>query len=390
MNGYSSELMKKIRVNLKNRPYDILVGRGLLKQAGKLLKSVASGRKVFVVSNRKIAKAAGIFKILNASLKKSGFEVIYHELPNGNEKDKSETELLKLWKSMARARLDRSSTVIGLGGGVAGDIAGFAASTYMRGINVVQIPTTLLAQVDSAIGGKTGIDLTNAKNMVGTFHQPKLVISDLDLVAHLPLGVLQGSFAEIIKYGVIRDPKLFELLEAYGEAFLTHAAQKRLSGRDFAFLQNVVARSAKIKAEVVAKDEYETKGLRMILNYGHTFGHALEGASNYKLTHGQAVGYGMHLAACLAHRLGLAGPRFVIRQGCLIESLGLSTDILEVGRKNRLHSKALIDLMLRDKKTRSGRVRFILPRRIGKVEVVTFQKPDLALVRDIFRKLGIR
>lgn len=390
MSGCLNKSMKKIKVNLQNRSYDIVIGRGLIRQAGQFLKSIAAGRKVFVVSNRKIAKSAGILKLLSASLKKSGFQVIYHELPNGNEKDKSEIELLKLWKSMARAGLDRSSTVLALGGGVAGDIAGFASSTYMRGIQFVQIPTTLLAQVDSAIGGKTGIDLASGKNMVGTFHQPKLVICDLNLIVSAPLDVFQNSFAEIIKYGVIRDARLFDLLERNGDQFFVHLSGKRLSKRDFTFLEEVVSRSAKIKAEVVSRDERETRGLRMILNYGHTFAHALEGASHYKLSHGRAVGYGMHLAACLAHRLGLATTGFVIRQACLIESLGLSTDVLEVAQKNRLQSKALIDLMLRDKKARDGKVRFILPRRIGKVEVVTLQKSKLALVQDLFRNLGIR
>jgi len=382
--------MKKIKVNLKNRSYDILVGRGLLRQTGKFLKSLSAGRKVFIISNRKIAKSAGFLKPLTVSLVKSGFQVIYHELPHGNEKDKSEAELLKLWKSMSQAGLDRSSTVVALGGGVVGDVAGFAASTYMRGIRFVQIPTTLLAQVDSAIGGKTAIDLMNAKNMVGTFYQPKLVISDLDLITSVPPEVFQNSFAEIIKYGVIRDSKLFELLERYGEIFLKNLENRRLTKQDFLFLENVVARSAKIKADVVSRDEFETKGLRMILNYGHTFAHALEGASGYKLPHGRAVGYGMHLAACLAHQMGLATTGFVIRQACLIESLGLSTDVVELARKNRLQSRVLIDLMFRDKKARDGKIRFVLPGRIGKVEVVTLQKSELALVQNIFKKLGIR
>lgn len=382
--------MKTIKVNLKNRSYNILVGRGLLRQAGKFLKKLSAGRKVLVVSNQKIAKSAGFLKPLSAALTKSGFQVIYHELPHGNEKDKSEAELLKLWKSMSRSGLDRTSTVLALGGGVTGDIAGFAASTYMRGVRFVQIPTTLLAQVDSAIGGKTGIDLADAKNRVGTFYQPKLVITDLDLITSVSVDVFQNSFSEIIKYGVIRDPKLFELLEKYGKIFLTHLSKKHLSRQDFLFLEDVVSRSAKIKTDIVSRDELETKGLRMILNYGHTFAHALEGASGYKLPHGRAVGYGMHLAACLAHQMGFVTAGFVIRQACLIESLGLSTDVVKLARKNRLQSGALIDLMLRDKKAHDGKVRFILPRRIGKVEVITLQKSGLVLVQNIFRKLGIR
>ncbi len=381
--------MKRISVSLKHRSYDILVGRGILSEAGKKLKALGVGQKVLIVSNRRVAREAGFLSKLAKSLAASGFKWFYHELRFGDERDKSEKELLKLWAHMVRIGLDRTSTVVALGGGVVGDVSGFGASTYMRGINVVQVPTTLLAQVDSAIGGKTGIDFLGTKNVVGSFHQPRLVISDLNTIAKFPLKYFQHSFAEVIKYGVIRDPGLFVMLERYGKIFLAHAKAEMLASKDFGFLEEVVLRCAKVKAKIVEADERETKGLRMILNNGHTFAHALEGMSNYRLAHGPAVALGMALAARLSERLGLVNSNFVSRQNRLIQTCGLPADLKPFAEKFRISWDRFSTLLHRDKKSVGKTVRFILPVGVGKVEVKVFNNNQLKPVRSLLKEFGV-
>ena len=352
--------MKKIPVRLGDRSYSIIVGRNLLSSLGRFLKPLQLGSKVLIVSNKKVA---GYFlKTVSRSLAQSGFKVSHYLLSHGNERDKSEQELLKLWQAMARIPLDRKSAVLALGGGVVGDLAGFAASTYMRGIPFIQIPSTLLAQVDSAIGGKTGIDLRAAKNMVGTFYHPRLVLADIDTLRRLPLAEFQNSFSEVIKYGMIQDAGLFRLLENKLDWFLSSAAVHSFGAKQMAFLETVVWRSARIKAKVVEEDEREMKGKRMILNYGHTFAHALEGASGFKVSHGQAVAWGMILAGELAVRLGIFSPQAQIRQKSLIQKLGFRLQYTLSARK-------IMSFMKRDKKVVDGKLRLILPRGIGRVEV---------------------
>ena len=379
--------MKKIRVQLQNRSYDIVIGRGLLAKVGALIKKVTVGKKVLVVSNHKIAKQIGLLKPLTTSLKRSGFDVSYHELRHGDERDKSLISLNTLWNSMVKNKLDRSSAVVALGGGVTGDVSAFAASTYMRGIRAVQIPTTLLAQVDSAIGGKTGIDLPLGKNLVGTFYQPNLVISDLSLIEYLPLSVVRASMAEIIKCGVIRDVQLFELLEKKGKAFADRFAGRSLAKQDLNFLETVVYRSAKIKALVVERDEHETKGERMILNYGHTFAHALEGVSGYRLPHGEAVGLGMILAARLGVLLGITPTELENRQFRLISAMCPSASLKPLIRSYRLSWSALKPYFFRDKKTLQGVVRFIVPTKLGQVIRLEIKGRDWNLVRSAVESL---
>lgn len=361
--------MKKIKVRLGERSYSIVIGRNLLPSLGKLLKPLTLGRKVLIVSNRRVA---GLFlAAVRNSLSRTGFKVAEpYLLPHGDERDKSGKVLFRLWSHMAREGLERGSTVVALGGGVVGDVAGFAAATYMRGINLVQVPTTLLAQVDSAIGGKTGIDLSFAKNMVGAFCQPRLVVSDVRTLERIGLmkgGLreLRNSLAEVIKYGMIQDAGLFELLEKQIVAFLLSASRKKLGPRELSFLETVVFRSTAVKARVVERDERETKGLRMILNYGHTFGHAFEAASNYRMRHGESVALGMVCAARLAVRRGRLRPLEEKRQNRLIARAGLPRHW-----KGRLNLPRVIQCMLFDKKKRDGRFRFVLPERIGRVRVV--------------------
>ena len=243
-----------------------------------------------------------------------------------------------------------------------GDLAGFAASTYMRGISFIQVPTTLLAQVDSAIGGKTGIDLSAAKNMVGTFYQPRLVLSDVSVLAKLPLVEFRNSFAEIIKYGVIQDPGLFRLLEDKLDWFLSCVASHSFGSKQWAFLETVIWRSVRIKAKVVEEDEREIKGKRMILNYGHTFAHALEGVSGFKMPHGRAVAWGMVLAGELAVRMGIFPQQAQKRQKKLVFKLGFPLQY-------RFSARKALSFMKHDKKAVNGKLKLILPRKIGRVEV---------------------
>lgn len=381
--------MKRIRVRLEERSYDILIGRALLQKIGSILKRVSTGRKVCVISNERVAKKLGFLKKIEKSLRASGFSVVYHELPYGDERDKSFEVLAGIWKKMTAAGLDRNSIVIALGGGVVGDIAGFAASTFMRGIRLVQIPTTLLAQVDSAIGGKTGIDFQGIKNMVGTFYQPSLVLSDLELLSSLSVSDFENSFSEIVKYGVIRDPKLFKLLERDGDLFLSNVQKGKCMASDYAFLETVVYRSALIKAKVVERDEKETKGERIILNYGHTFAHVLESASHYRISHGEAVGLGMILAGSLALKLKLVSETFCKKQFHLISRICPANSLKAHEKHLRLSWEKFKHLFLRDKKSIAGKVRFILPASIGKVKVIYLENKHWELVRKSFAELGL-
>ncbi|MBI1978273.1 MAG: 3-dehydroquinate synthase [Candidatus Omnitrophica bacterium] len=352
--------MKKITVHLKERSYPILIGRGLLSSLGRLFKTLEVGPKVLVVSNDRVASR--FYQTIQNSLKRAGFQALLFKLSHGDERDKSEKILTKLWEAMSRARLDRASAIIALGGGVVGDISAFAASTYMRGIALIQIPTTLLAQVDSAIGGKTAIDLASAKNVVGTFHQPKMVVCDVEALRSLNPREFRNSFAEVVKYGMIRNPKLFRLLEQKGNWFFSSLEKGSFGSPQYRFLETIVSHSIRVKARVVEQDERETKGLRMILNYGHTFGHALESASRFKIPHGEAIATGMILAGELARRIGIFPRKAQDRQVRLIKRI--CRPVAYSYSANRL-----LSLMKRDKKSRNGKIRLVLPRAIGKVEV---------------------
>lgn len=380
--------MKKINVRLGTNSYPILIGRGMLPKIGTLLKPLRLGSKILVVTNRRVA--ALFLKPIRTSLKRAGYEVYEYRLGHGSELDKSQKSLFELWKKMAELRLERNSTVLALGGGVVGDLAGFAASTYMRGIHLIQVPTTLLAQVDAAIGGKTAIDLPAAKNIAGTFYQPKMVISDMSTLetglkdSQFRRRELKNGFAEIIKYGVIQDPKLFGLLEKKLSAVLLFIRRKKSIGnRELSFLEEGVWRSARVKAKVVGADERETKGKRMILNYGHTFAHAFEAAKNYRLPHGEAVALGMICAAHLARNRGIFTLENEWRQNCLIQSAGLPTQL----RRYRFRLNQVLGSMLLDKKRSEGKLRFILPVAIGRVKAV--RDVSISEVKKTLKELGV-
>jgi 3-dehydroquinate synthase len=268
----------------------------------------------------------------------------------------------QLWEQLLDQGADRQTVVVALGGGVVGDLAGFVAATFARGLRFVQIPTTLLAQVDSSVGGKVGINLPGAKNMVGAFWQPRGVLIDVDVLGTLPEREYRAGLAEVVKYGVIQDAEFFAYLEA-------NIAP--INARDAAVLTHIVQRACRLKADVVEQDEREETGLRSILNYGHTFCHALEAATGYEqLLHGEGVAIGMMCAARLAERLGRVDAAFVERQRALLDALGLPLDVPDVDHDE------LIELMYRDKKVERGRLRFVLPARLGHVELVRDVEPD--------------
>src|SRR3990172_5024478 len=303
--------MDTIRVNLGNRSYDIHVGANLLPQVGDLIRPLTLSRHVGLVTHPDLATRYG--PIVAESLRRGGHEVSLLTVPPGEE-SKSLEQAGRLCRELVGARLDRGSALCGLGGGVIGDLAGFVAATLYRGVPFINLPTTLLAQVDSSLGGKTGVNLPEGKNLVGAFHQPRLVVADVLTLRTLPEREFRSGLAEVVKHGMIADPELFGTLEERAD---------RILARDPDFLRVIVTRSCAIKAKVVEADEQET-GLRAMLNFGHTVGHALEAALGYgSITHGEAVAYGMLVAATLSVRRGLCPEGDVGGLRALLERFGL-------------------------------------------------------------------
>ena len=339
----------------EDRSYSIRCGSDLLDTVGPTVREAGAGRAV-VVSDSAVADSHG--RRVAASLASAGIDVLAIEVPAG-EPSKSVAEAARLWDVFAEAAVDRGTHVVAVGGGVVGDLAGFLAATFGRGLPLWHVPTTLVAQVDSAIGGKTGINLAGGKNLVGAFWQPLGVFSDIETLATLPRREFVSGFAEIVKYGVIFDADLFSWLEANST---------RLLARDADALTHAIGRSAALKAAVVERDEREITGARAALNYGHTFAHAFEAAAGYGvLLHGEAVAIGMARAARLAGLLGRIDAGLVGRQDRLLEAFGLPTSTEAAGAIPAGH---LVALMARDKKTLGGRLRFVLPDRLGHVELV--------------------
>lgn len=346
--------MKIILVKSQKGNYRICIGQGLLPRTGSLVTGIFSpGAKLMIVSQKNLKP---YLKAITASLEKKGFEVHVHMLPDG-EVAKSSAELFRLVSTLLGRGFERRDGIVAVGGGVVGDLAGFAASVYLRGIRYVNIATTLLAQVDSAIGGKTAIDLKEGKNLVGSFWPPALVISDVKVLRSLPARELSASLGEVVKYGVIRDVALFHLLEK---------KVRKVFQKDFRTIESIVLACAKIKAGVVSRDELETKGERAILNYGHTFAHGVERALGYKsLVHGEAVAIGMMMAAQLAADRGLCSGSLPWRQMKLLVSMKLPVSI----KPFYLKASDLLKAMMTDKKKSKGALRFVLPRSLGKVTV---------------------
>jgi 3-dehydroquinate synthase len=352
---------RTIRVELAGRSYDIAIGPGLIDQAGTLSRPLLATPKVTIVSDETVAPLYGAR--LAASFDKAGVKASTVTVPAG-ESSKEFSAFGKLMNDLLDQRPDRRTTLVALGGGVVGDLTGFAASVLLRGVDFIQVPTTLLAQVDSSVGGKTGINTRHGKNLVGTFYQPRLVLADTDVLDTLPRRELLAGYAEVAKYGLIDDPAFFAWCEANGAAVLAGDAAKRT----YAIEQSCLA-----KARIVAADERETTDLRALLNLGHTFGHALEAETGFgsDLLHGESVGTGMAMAFDLSARLGLCPVADAERVRRHLGSVGLPMRLRAIGGDNRRNwdSSRLIDHMRGDKKAADGKLTFILARGIGKAFV---------------------
>ena len=336
--------MNKIRIHA-SREYDVCIGEGLLSQLGAMTAQVCKIGKAAIISDSHVWPLYG--DAARESLAKAGFEVVNYVFSAG-ENSKNGTTYLSVLNFLAENQITRSDCIIALGGGVVGDMAGFAAATYLRGIAYIQVPITLLAAVDSSVGGKTAIDLPAGKNLAGCFYQPKLVVCDLNTLNTLPTDIFRDGCAEVIKYGVLFDPALFVHLEHAGPAF------DRLK---------VISRCVELKNAVIAEDEFDT-GRRMLLNLGHTIGHGIEAGSHFQISHGQAVAIGM---AIVARSCACADTGRII--ACL-ERFGLPTN-------TELPAQVLADAALSDKKRSGGTVKLILPEKIGSCRIAPTPVEDI-------------
>ncbi len=357
--------MHTVKVPLGDRSYDIELGCSLDK-VGARLRDLGLGKKMALVTNPRVKELYG--QRLGDSLKSAGFLVMSIIIPDG-EQNKNLDWANAIYTALLLNSFDRKSALVALGGGVIGDLTGFAAATFMRGVPFVQVPTTLLAMVDSSVGGKTGVNHALGKNMIGAFYQPKKVLMDFEVLKSLPKEEFLSGMAEVIKYGVIRDASLFEYLERDRE---------RILSLDPEAIEHLVQRSCEIKAEVVSADEREG-GIRAILNFGHTVGHAIETAENYTMRHGYAVAIGIVYASRLSYRTGLCDASVPERVEKIIRSYGLPADFSSLSSMPSV--AALMDTMQIDKKAEGGKVRFILPKRIG--EVVITREWDERQLREL-------
>lgn len=339
--------MSVLTVNLAENSYDILTGSGFLSDLGQRCSDAGLSSRVAVITNPTVNALYG--SIARESLAQAGFAVTVIEIPDGEEYKNAAT-LSGVYDALIEACLDRKSSVVALGGGVVGDLAGFAAATYLRGIPFVQVPTTLLAQVDSSVGGKTAIDHPRGKNLIGAFYQPRLVLIDVETLSTLPDREFRAGLAEVIKYGVAIDLPFFEYLERHAE---------RILAKEPDCLETLIRRCCEIKAHVVELDERES-GLRAVLNYGHTLGHAFETMAGYReLVHGEAIALGMVLAARISASLGHCSVADVERVTALITCFGLRTVPPDVDRTR------LLEAIVTDKKSRNGSISFICNQGIG-------------------------
>ncbi len=344
--------MKSIKVDLGNRSYDIKIGSGILSQADKFISPLDCGKDAVIITNSLIKQKYG--KVLNKAINKLGGESRFFLIAD-TEKSKSVASVIAILKQLAVFDHKKDIFIIALGGGVVGDLAGFVASIYKRGINYVQIPTTLLSQVDSAIGGKTAVDLPEGKNLVGTFYQPRVVLSDVDTLSTLSLRQVRNGVAEVIKYGLIRDKELFVFLENNYQKILKLNPQA---------LECIINRCAAIKASVVANDEFDKKDIRAMLNFGHTIGHAIEVALGYALyQHGEAISLGMLVASGISQRIGWLNREELLRVENIIKLFGLPSRIEGVSFEK------VFKAHYRDKKFRAELNKFVLLKGIGRAEV---------------------
>ena len=362
--------MVTIPVAVKPSPYEVLIGSGLLADAGqKLLGLLPAKSRLFVVTVAPVRRKWG--KRLMKSLAASGFTAKMLDMPEG-ERHKRLATVEVLSEKLVQLGADRNAVVVAFGGGVAGDVTGLLASLYMRGIELVQIPTTVLAQVDASVGGKTGVNLRAGKNLVGTFHQPRAVLIDPEVLSSLPEREYRAGLYEALKCGVIGNPGLFAEFEQNRNAILKRQPE---------VVERLIAESVRLKAHVVSVDEREN-GLRRVLNFGHTIGHALEAETNYRtLLHGEAVAWGMIAAARVASMLGTLGERDATRIVDATRGLGRLPSL-------KVNSRNIVRRLQSDKKTRNGKVHFILPTEIGKVEVIS-DVPEKAVLAAVDELRGL-
>lgn len=363
--------MQRLRLELKgetDRSYEVLVGRGILNDLHREITRIGNFSSYGLVTDDSVRPL--VTERLQANLRS---HKIYSELlsfPPG-ESAKNMEIVLQLCQQLVARGFDRKSLLIAVGGGVVGDIAGFAAAIFMRGIPYIQVPTTLLAQVDSAIGGKTGVDLPSGKNLLGAFHQPLLVVADPDVLSTLPVAIRREGFAEIIKAALIADSELFSLLENQGSNLLENANE---------LLETIIAKAAEVKCRVVSHDEHES-GLRRILNFGHTLGHALEAASQYSLPHGQAVAAGMGVAIRFSQKWAGLDQDEADRALRLIQRLGLPTGI-----PGDIQSELLLSALQKDKKIQGNVCHFVLIGKIGQALIHPIPVEELKESLDQLRQ----
>ena len=358
-----------VDVALGAKSYAVIVERGVLTTVGARLRALGVGSRTALVTAPSILRLYG--KPVTESLENAGFTVTVVEVPDG-EHAKTLAVAEACWNALLAAGLDRTSTVLALGGGAVGDLAGFVAATYMRGLNFVQAPTTVLAQVDASIGGKTAIDHPTAKNLIGAFYQPRLVLIDTSTAATLPERDFRSGLAEIVKHGIVLDGAYFADLER---------SVPEIGAREGATLERIIGGSCRLKADVIERDPEEKSELRFALNYGHTIGHALEASTAFgRFTHGEAVALGMVAEARLAVRLGIASAETADRQVRLLEAVGLPV------RARDVDVEAVLAATRRDKKSRDGRVPFVLAPSIGAYRVV--YGVGLDDVRPVVAELG--
>jgi len=360
--------LNKIPVSLGERSYEIVIGHGILSDLGNAISRLGLGPRQMIVTSETLWPLYG--KTVHDSLASSGFDVSV-AFVRDDEESKSLQTVTSIYDNLLESEFDRSSGIVAVGGGVVGDVAGFAAATFMRGIPFVQVPTTLLAQVDSSIGGKTGVNYPKAKNLVGAFHQPTAVWTDISTLVTLPERELRSGLAEVIKYAIIADQNLFTMLERILSSFSNASSDT---------LIEVVSRCCSIKARIVEQDERE-RGIRSILNYGHTVGHALEALTGYAYyTHGEAVAIGMVAAAKISREIHATHQDTVKMQESLVEAAGLPTRI-----ERPIDPYDIVQQLSRDKKRLAGRVRWVLPRTVGEV-LLTDEVPSdvvLGILKDM-------
>lgn len=355
---------KRIEVQSSSGRYSVLCGSGILRIAASQIAELAASSRIHIVSSQKVWRAVGK-KVRRAFGAKTGKHI---HLMSDAESAKTMRTVEALCRALVQAGADRKSLLVAVGGGVVGDVAGFVAASYLRGVALVHVPTTVVAQVDSSIGGKTGVNLPEGKNLVGAFYPPRLIIADTEMLRTLPEREFRGGLAEIIKHAIIADARMFAYLEANME---------KVQRRDHAALGYLIPANVRIKAQVVSRDERES-GLREILNFGHTFGHALESVTHYKrYQHGEAVAWGMMAAALLGHEIGVTRADDVSRIVSLVRRMG------PLPPWPRVPAKALIDAMRSDKKTRDGQLRFVLTPCIG--QAASYDGAPLAKVERVLR-----